>query len=428
MNARVRPRAGLVGATFRLVATPAAAFLFLFPTIGYYTVAAYMNVLLPEGNTGGIATRIASLSVLIFTFFKTVKKKGRHFNRFLLPATIFFIFYCYRLLENMFFLELEIRPGNTFVLLSLFFSSIIPAYMLASMARVIRDEDMIPLLSIFAVLFLVGMALNRDMLIATASEQRAALEKINPISLAYVVSSLLLFYMLTFARSKATMIEALMIVPVLLLIVSMARSRGMIISTCITLIVYVLALRGTRKIWTLIGLGGAAAAIGFYADPEHVASVIEALDQVGQDRSSAERAVTFEGAWNQFLEDPVFGRYAIEFQLNFYPHNIYLESLMSVGVVGTAPFIVHLGMALRAAIGLIREKDASFTHVFVALLFIRDGIGAAASGAIWGASGFWIASFIVIAMWYGRRGEERPRYSQWSRPKIAGSVENHVQT
>jgi O-antigen ligase len=415
---------GPFGAVFRLLTSPAAAFLLLFPTIGYYTLATYVNVLVDaESSIGGIIIRAGSLAVLVIAFIRLRRKEKRSVGDLLLPATIFVFIYGYRLLENMLILDLEIRPGNGLVLLSFFLSGILPAYVLASSERAIRDEHMTILLSLFAVLFLIGMALNREALIETA-ESRMMLDKINPIALAYVASNLLLFYMLAFTRSKRSMIEAVLIVPILLLIASLARSRGMIISTGVTLAIYVLALKGTRRIWVLLGLGGVAVAVGYFAEPEYLDYVTEALNRIDvhEDRSTAERALFLEGAWNQFLENPILGRYAVELQLNFYPHNIYLEALMAVGLVGAVPLFLHVGMALRAAVGLIREPEGSFARSFVALLFIRDAIGAAASGSLWGNTGFWITSFLVIAMWYGRQRDQRLLLAQqWRRQGMLGA-------
>lgn len=397
-----------LAATFRLFTGPAAAFLMAFPTIGYYTLAAYVNVIMPEGSLGAILIRAASFALLVLAWLQTPAALRRRYHGLLVPATIFICLYSWRLLENMLLQGMEISPGNAMVLLTFFVSSLVPAYMLASVERSIRDDEMIRLLSIFAVLFVIGMALNRETLMA-AAENRMLLDKINPISLAYVASSLMMFYLLAFARSKRMMIEALAVVPILLLIVSLARSRGMMISTGATLLIYISALRGSRRIWVLIGLSTVAAIIGFYVNPEYVGYATEALNRIDVDRdiSTAMRALSFYGAWEQFLADPWFGRYAIELVTAFYPHNIYLEALMSVGLIGTIPFLVHLFMAGRATIGILREKERSFTRLFVALLFIRDAIGSAASGAIWGASGFWITSFLVIVMWYGRKRDQR---------------------
>ncbi|RVB80571.1 MULTISPECIES: O-antigen ligase family protein [unclassified Mesorhizobium] len=408
---------GLIASMYRLWTSPAAAFLFLFPTIGYYTFAAYANVVSPEGSSGGVVIRAVSLAVLVFAFLAVPRRLRRPFSITLLPATIFIVLYGSRLIENMLFLRLEISPGNFLVLSIFVLSSIIPAYMLASSERKISDNDMLALLSVLAILFIFGMALNRAALVET-SEWRMKLEKINPIALAYVASSFLLFYMIAFRYSKKILIQAIFFVPVMLVIVSLARSRGVLISTGLTVLLYVLVVKGTRRVWAFVGLGVIAVAIVAFADPKYIEVVMEALNKIDADTdmSTAGRVMAFRGAWEQFLADPIFGRYAIELLTAYYPHNIYLESLMSVGLLGTVPLTLHCLISLRAAIGLLREKQAGFAGVFIALLFIRDAVGAAGSGAIWGASGFWITSFLVVSMWYGRRQDQQRVEHRWRWP------------
>jgi hypothetical protein len=92
---------------------------------------------------------------------------------------------------------------------------------------------------------------------------------------------------------------------------------------------------------------------------------------------------------------------------------------MATGLVGATPFFAHLLFAIRASVGLIRQRDASPTRTLVALLFIRDAIGAAGSGGLWGVSGFWITSFMVIAMWYGRGKTAPPKMVARQVPRLA---------
>lgn len=393
---------------WRLVTSPAAAFVLLFPTLGYYTLASYVNIIAPTSSLGSIAIRIASLAVLFIAFARLGRRQKKSLGYLLLPASVFLVFYLFRLMENVLYLDMTIPPRNVVVLLTFLMSGIVPAYMLAWSERGIRDDDMRVALSLMAMLFVAGMALNWEAL-AASSDRRLELEKINPISLAYVASSLLLFYLLAFAGSKRAKMEAIVIVPIMLLIVSLARSRGMMLSTGLTLVVYVLALHGKSRIKTLLIFASAGLAIGSYADPRYLDAMIQAMSRIDMhtDMSTVSRALSFRGAWLQFLENPLFGRYAVELQLNYYPHNIYLEALMSVGLMGTVPFAIHVTLALRAAWGLLRERERSLSRTFVALLFIREAVGAAASGAIWSVAGFWISSFLVMAMWYPRRRQSR---------------------
>ena len=93
------------------------------------------------------------------------------------------------------------------------------------------------------------------------------------------------------------------------------------------------------------------------------------------DQSTMIRSQLYAGAWRQFQEDPLFGRYAVEMQFNFYPHNIYLKSLMSVGAIGSLPFAAHIVLALRSTVGIIRSGKFPLAAVLTAVIFIKEAIG-----------------------------------------------------
>lgn len=231
-------RKSIAARLWRVLTSPSAAFLLLYPTIGYYTLATYSNLFFAEDDsTGGILIRAGSLVVLLIAYFRIVPGNRRGINPYLLPAAVFVLIYCYCLFDNMVLLGLDIPPGNTTIFALFLLSGLLPAYLLAGSEREIRDEAVIPLLSLLAVLFLIGMALNWDALTETA-DRRLFLSKINAISMAYTATSFVLFYMLVFTRSPRLFTEAVFFVPCLLIIVSLARSRGMLISTGLTILVY----------------------------------------------------------------------------------------------------------------------------------------------------------------------------------------------
>ena len=123
------------------------------------------------------------------------------------------------------------------------------------------------------------------------------------------------------------------------------------------------------------------------------------------DRSTFLRVLSFQGAYEQFLDHPLFGRYVNEHLTYYYPHNIYLESFMAVGLLGSAPFFLHVFLALRSALLVLRLKYVSWVWTFISILFMREAMGSAASGSLWGNTGFWMTSFLVIAIWSGHRRE-----------------------
>lgn len=388
-------KAGFIWRIVRLLTSPAAALITVFPTIGFYTMLMVASIWFPESSLPAVLIRGGSLMVLFLAFY--FARKNRRFPMIsLLPASLFLILYTSRILENMFLSNLIFPPDNRTALLVYFLSCLLPAYLLVSIPRDIRDIDFTTLMSVFAILYVVGLYFNWDALSET-SEFRATLERINPVALAYLASSFLLFYFLNFGRSKRLMVEALVTFPLLLVVVAITRSRGMLVASGLSLFIYFLVSRGRYRLHVLIG-AIFVALIGYhYSDSDYTNYLIDTINRIDI-FSDEERIALYNGSFDQIYDYPLFGRYILELKSNFYPHNIYLEAVMAVGIIGAIPFFIHTAIASTAAIRLIRNKRNSVTGAFIALLFFRDAIGAAAAGSLWGNAGFWISSFMVIAL------------------------------
>jgi hypothetical protein len=393
------------GEIFSFIFTPTCAFALSF--FGYYTFAGYANAFLPDSNTGGIIIRCAILGVIIGVYLVAPVRHGFK-GLSLLPVAIFFLIYLLRLVDNIYFLKMDIPPGSDLILLIFIFGGIVPAAVLAAIHRGISDDQLTIVVSCLCVVFLAGLSLNINTLVDKA-DSRMALDKVNAISMGHTAAAFVLYYCLVFSKSKRLMIEAFFAVPILLLIIVYARSRGAYIAGAGALCLYLILLKGSKRIWMLLGLAAIGAAVGYLLGPEYYDIVLDRLKQtdIDADASTYGRYLAFNGAWQQFNDDFAFGRYAIELTTGNYPHNIYLESLMAVGFLGTIPFAVHLVCASRAAIGIIRSQGYPISAVLIAVLFIRDAIAASGSGGLWSSTGFWITSILVIAFWYGRKLDQR---------------------
>ncbi len=378
-------------------------FAFVLAVFGYYSLAGFVNVLLPEGSLGAILIRGGILAIIAIAFFRTPRVPMTTTRLALVPVSIFLLAYLMRLIENFYFADIYISPGPQLVFLIFLFSCVASAFALTRMVRAIHDEDLTIVLSGLCIIFLVGMTLNIDLLMQSA-ERRMMLDKINPISMAHLAFAFLIYYLLVFSRSKRLTIEAMVMAPVLFLIVVYAQSRGAYVSGAGAIAIYMMLLKGTRRIWLFAGLMAVGLVVVYTSAAEHFEVVMNALKRIDvhEDASTLARYTSFYGAWDQFQDDFYFGRYAIELSTGYYPHNIYLESLMAVGFIGTIPFIMHLTLATRAAVGIIRERCFSIAAVLVAVLYFREAIASMASGSLWGNTGFWITSVLVIVFWYGR--------------------------
>lgn len=114
-----------------------------------------------------------------------------------------------------------------------------------------------------------------------------------------------------------------------------------------------------------------------------------------------EREISFHGAWEQFLRNPMTGDALEERITGFYPHNIVLEALMATGVVGGGALLVAIGMGLKHCVTLLRAQTG---YGWIAILYVQYLIGSQTSGAVYTATTFWALHGAVIGLTaYSRR-------------------------
>ena len=380
------------------------AFALCLPSMGYYTFATYANLIPFDGSGPAIVIRALALVVVIIAF----AQRSHHsigLPSHVLPGVLFLVLYFLRMLENVWLQNMAIPPNTGVAFLNYTFSLALTSLLLAVLWHGYSSRDARVIFSTLAGLFIIGALLNIQGGGVSEKIMRLAFEKVNPISLAYTCSTFILYYIIIAQKSRFAAFEAIVIVPFLLFFAMQAKSRGMIISTASVIVLYFVLLRGGRRIVMLsvTGLFGIIAA--YSIDWIYFENLFLALERINTstDMSTALRVSSFRGAYEQFLSDPLLGRYVNEKNSDYYPHNIYLESLMAVGILGSTPFVLHLVFSSVASLAILRMKDVDWIWTLVALIFLREAIGSAASGSIWGNNGFWITSFMTIAMWFGRR-------------------------
>lgn len=80
------------------------------------------------------------------------------------------------------------------------------------------------------------------------------------------------------------------------------------------------------------------------------------------------RGNQWEAAWSQFLDNPIAGDSIIEKSLNFYPHNLILEILMSTGIIGGACFFILFFKSISNYF-LIKDIHGRFIFYVMILYF-----------------------------------------------------------
>ncbi|AZN98681.1 hypothetical protein EJ066_16755 [Mesorhizobium sp. M9A.F.Ca.ET.002.03.1.2] len=386
--------------------SPATAF--ALAICGFYAFSGIVNRFDPEGSLGSILVR-AAIALITLTSFLLVPSKFRSSTPALLPIKIFFIFYICRLAENIYLSSINISGGPGMVFSIFLVTGVGAALLISSMDKAIKNVDLTFAMNALCVVFIIGLYLNRDLLLeanSLSSNSRMSLDKINPIAMGHTAFGFLIYFALIIGKTKRLTIQALIFGPILLFIVVLAKSRGAYIAGAGAMLTYILLLKGSKRVFAVFGAFVIALVILVSSGVELVDVVIARLQQIDldTDQSTTMRSLLYAGAWNQFLENPLFGRYVVEMRFNFYPHNIYLESLMAVGALGSLPLAAHIVLALRSTVGIIRSGKFPLAAVLSAVLFIREAIAGLASGSLWGNSLFWVTSALTISFWYGYQG------------------------
>jgi O-antigen ligase len=111
-------------------------------------------------------------------------------------------------------------------------------------------------------------------------------------------------------------------------------------------------------------------------------SVLEQLRIVSlpEDETVMQRLYLGRLAWQEFLENPLFGSGFSLPVTGEYPHNIILETGMAMGVFGLALFLFLIATGLRQAFLAIRGNGDGF----MASLFVYDLVASQFSGSLWG--------------------------------------------
>lgn len=120
----------------------------------------------------------------------------------------------------------------------------------------------------------------------------------------------------------------------------------------------------------------------------------EAIERGG---TSASRLDIWNKSLGQFVEFPIFGDRLNTVDVDYYPHNIYLEVLQTTGVIGGIPFFVLFCKAIKASFDIFRNY---IEYAWIPVIFIQAVMKHMFSGALYNASWFWASMVMVLSLHY----------------------------
>jgi hypothetical protein len=141
------------------------------------------------------------------------------------------------------------------------------------------------------------------------------------------------------------------------------------------------------------------------------------LSGSADDESTLDRIVLLNDSFTQIEGSPIIGSAFVELKSGFYPHNVFVEAALAMGIPGALLF-----MALMTFGAWKAWRSLGTDEALLGLLFFAGLFAATISGALFGAITLWIP----IAMLSGSPRAQRGARGRTSRMEIAAALPGRV--
>jgi hypothetical protein len=395
--------------------------LFVLAFVGYPLVGLTVSILGVETTIFTLPYRLAILVLSCALLFSRLLTPFQKVPDFWLIT--FMLMYLARLLFDMLFNSIL---GNMEALAFYVAIVLIPTLaILCSNMLVYSDQTIarcivaLGLVEVTLALAAQTFALAENPWGAVSDERRLGFVGLNPISLGYLATTTVIAsgFLLTLPYEKYKW-KAFSVAGLLLgcTVMLAAGSRGPIISIAICMVFY--AVTKIQRTLTLAPTVLLGLTFGI-AQTDVVERLVQTINGGWQkDGSSLLRIESQRLAIADFQDSPIIGKHFSNptSSLGDYPHNILIESLMALGLLGS---IILIFCVLRAL------KNATLHHVkvrpLITILFVQSFVNSLLSGALWGVDTFYILALLMLMP-----GQKEKMIVRGLPSNLSGSYSRHV--
>lgn len=257
--------------------------------------------------------------------------------------------------------------------------------------------------------------------VLTDNSDRVYFERLNPISIGHAALTTLIASYVLIRVPQRTMIKLAILAVVFGSAVTMylAGARGPFVALACCIILF--PMLRPRFMTIIIGwslLAGAVLVLATMDMTPFIDKFHLTVTGTAATNSNAGRLDAIAASWELFQQNPVFG-YGTQLPEFGYPHNMLMEILQTMGLLGMAIF-VPVFVKIAMAVKFLADRRL----VLLPLLTAQAIVGAQFSGSLWGAASLWIIVTVMIfrvnamksfGLWVRRRAMWRS-YDQFGVP------------
>ncbi|MER9226855.1 O-antigen ligase family protein [Mesorhizobium sp. M0664] len=364
----------------------------LWTLIGYPLLGIYTTVTGIDNRTVSVAVRIVVVLTSLFLIATAMSDKKFRINSLL---AAFFGLYLARLVFDYAY------QNNDYALVAIQFylaSVVFPAIALASYAEYILtiQKRVVILLIVSGALFIPAYfyAYRNGLFFTQGTDDtnvRYASEFVNAVSLGHftcIVAIATFFYTIEY---KPRLFEraacgAILVGTGVALFLSGSRAGfvGMVVASA----VYAIARPSRLVILIPFALGG----LMYLPEDNYLVRRMTDLLNSNWDTGALERMNVQSTALADFFDSPVIGKHFIDMNWGpgLYPHNILVEVLMALGLVGAVPLFLISGMSMYKALKFRSQLTFYAILYFVSFTFLQT------SGALWAADSLFVLTSVLL--------------------------------
>ncbi|HPQ35358.1 MAG TPA: O-antigen ligase family protein [Tenuifilaceae bacterium] len=341
--------------------------------------------------------------VVIFMLIAIVlhKFKPAHNSSIYIFFSFFFFFYFIKVIVEIFFGAKPLyAPGYEFILYSILYS-IVPFFYF-SQRKTNYEYNLIfnaiyhsgIVFSIFSILIWIQIIIEKGTFLKGLLPFSSLIMSYSTVILLTICISKLLFEKLDKKNRKKMYVGiAFAIIPFLI-----SGSRGAMLALFVSLFLGI-TFFSKYKIkfrYILIGLFSFVSVIilASIIYPNYLLRFIELFNKIGQGESANVRIDIWITSLKQFLSSPIYGD-SIQTDLGGYSHNIWIEALMSTGLIGFIP------LALLTVSGFIKGVNVlklQSPHSWIVVYFFQGIINAMFSGNLYSSIDFYVGLALVFSI------------------------------